>query len=184
MCVCVCECPSPLDLHNSCKTPGLRPIIRHAGWRMAKMLSPVLFVVWFISAHFHSNNSCCVLLGACCMSYLIVPTALRRKDLLVVFLNTNAYLNLEFFPTEQNDKRAVAVLKATIESRFRLQWPHWTDAYCLWGLEWWNTSAETLICTIGSNKIGCARGDFSGRIGSTWVKFDLDVVPFPRHWLF
>lgn len=35
---------------------------------------------------------------------------------------------------------------------------------------------------IGSNKIGCARGeDVLGRIGFIWVKFDLDVMPFTGH---
>lgn len=35
---------------------------------------------------------------------------------------------------------------------------------------------------IWSNKIGYDRGeDFLGHIGSTWVKFDLEVMPFTGH---
>lgn len=52
-----------------------------------------------------------------------------RKDLAVVFLNTNAYPNLDFSSTEQNDKHTIAILRAIFHSCFSfsvilLNWRH------------------------------------------------------------
>lgn len=66
----------------------------------------------------NQTNSCCVLLFTCYMSNFIVPKVLMRKDLAVVFLNTNAYPNLDFSSTEQNDKHTIAILRAIFHSCF------------------------------------------------------------------
>lgn len=87
-------------------------------WTVARVLSPVFDLYQYVSI---SNNSCGVLLFMCYMSHLIVPMVLMRRDLVVVFLSTNAYPNLGFFPTEQSDKQAVAVLKPIVHSCFSFE---------------------------------------------------------------
>lgn len=94
---------------------------------------PVSYVAWFISIYFHPNTTkltaAVYFLFTCCMSNLIVPEVLTRKDLAVVFLNTNAYPNLGFSSTEQNDKPTIAILRAIFHSCFSfpvilLNWRH------------------------------------------------------------
>lgn len=52
------------------------------------------------------------------MSNPIVPKVLMRDALAVIFLNTDAYPNLDFSTIEQNDKYTIAVLKAIFHSCF------------------------------------------------------------------
>lgn len=77
----------------------------------------LIYISMFSFQH-NQTNSCWVLLFTCYMSNLIVPEVLRRKDLAVVFLNTNAYPNLDFSSTEQNDKYTIAILRAIFHSCF------------------------------------------------------------------
>jgi len=52
------------------------------------------------------------------MSNRIVPKVLMRDALAVIFLNTDAYPNLDFSTIEQNDKHTIAVLKEIFHSCF------------------------------------------------------------------
>jgi hypothetical protein len=121
-------------------------------WRASYLLCCLIYICVFLFKQ-NKTNSCCVLLFTCCMSNLIVPKVLMRKDLAVIFLNTDAYPNLDISSTEQNDKHTIAILRAIFHSCFSLSVILLNWRYIACGVySVIILLKETLICMIGSNR--------------------------------